>query len=144
MAKSDPPSTIHIDASGGKVTVEPRTSSTTNNIYGQVMHLGDGGAVVNSPMTLHASPATIDAHDLMILADALNTLKQGMASEARRPEHFRAVAEIASAQEAAEAGDSRTAWTHLKAAGQWALDAATQLGIAVAGAALKSALELSS
>ncbi len=76
------------------------------------------------------------------LADELSQLRDAMKKEASSRDQDRAVGEIAAAEEAARDNDGPTALERLKAAGKWALDVATKIGVGVATAALKSALGL--
>lgn len=81
--------------------------------------------------------------DLPKLAADLATLRSAMKAEAVSPEDDASVGLVAAAETAAKKGDGPTTMQHLKAAGKWAFDIATNVGTAVASAALKTALGLS-
>jgi len=78
----------------------------------------------------------IDPADLPALLEALAKLRSAMRSEAADTEHDLAVAEIARAETAARKGDLQSARQYFAAAGTWALDVATKIGVGVAIAAL--------
>ena len=78
--------------------------------------------------------------DLSELAGELATLRRAMKGGATEPEHDAAVGEIAKAEQAAKAQDSSKVAESLKAAGKWALDAATKIGTTLASEALKESL----
>lgn len=78
--------------------------------------------------------------DLGRLSSELATLRKAMRKEAEEPSHDKAVAEIGSAEEAAQKGEGPVVLQHLKNAGQWALDVATKIGVSVASEALKKSL----
>ncbi len=78
--------------------------------------------------------------DLPQLAAELETLRQTLRKQATTREHDAAVAEIGAAAEEAERGDGPGALRRLKAAGQWALNAATSIGTTVAAAAIRAAI----
>ena len=78
--------------------------------------------------------------DLPQLAVELDTLRQELRRQATTREHDAAVAEVGAAAEEAEQGDGPGALRRLKAAGQWALNAATSIGTTVAAAAIRAAM----
>jgi hypothetical protein len=78
--------------------------------------------------------------DLPRLAEELETLRKQLRQQATTREHDAAVAEIGAAAEEAERGDGPGALQRLKAAGQWALNAATSIGTTVAAAAIRAAM----
>jgi hypothetical protein len=80
--------------------------------------------------------------DLAKLETELTALRGAMRAEAREPEHDLAIGEVAAAQKAAKEGDGPGALKHLRAAGKWALDVASKIGVGVATAALKTSLGL--
>jgi hypothetical protein len=77
--------------------------------------------------------------DLIALKDELVTLREAMRKGASEPSHDIAVAEIASAQVAAEEGDAPSVLKHLAKAGRWALDVAVAIGAALAAEMIKKA-----
>ena len=74
--------------------------------------------------------------DLPKLADELARLDTEMQKEAKEPEHRLATANVSMAEKAAKEGNGPKALEYLKAAGQWALDTATKIGVSVASDAL--------
>lgn len=78
--------------------------------------------------------------DLAALASELDSLRRELREQASSPDDDRAVAQIAEAQLAAEAGDGPTVLERLANAGEWALKTATTIGTTVAAAAIKTAL----
>ncbi|MBT3164675.1 hypothetical protein HTV80_16385 [Streptomyces sp. Vc74B-19] len=80
------------------------------------------------------------AVDMPALALELERLKQELVVVASSSSDYQAVAEIQAAREAADEGDEGRVGRHLANAGRWALDVASQIGTAVAAAALSQAL----
>lgn len=80
--------------------------------------------------------------DLSSLAKELGELRVAMKREAIEVEQDQAVSYIGLAEVAAKNGESSSALRHLKAAGSWALDAATKIGTTVAAKAIQQALGL--
>jgi uncharacterized protein YjbI with pentapeptide repeats len=76
------------------------------------------------------------------LADDLAKLRSQLRERASEIHHDVAIGEVATAEKAAKSGDGMTALKHLKRAGQWALDTATDIGTEVAAAAIKASLGL--
>jgi hypothetical protein len=76
------------------------------------------------------------------LSEQLNILKAELRQRASDHEHDKAIVAIGEAAQAASAGDQPTTLKYLKAAGGWALDAATTIGTAVAAKAIEVALQL--
>ncbi len=79
--------------------------------------------------------------DLAKLADELTQLRGEMRKEAQTDEHDMALGEVAKAEKAARANNQNVTLQHLKAAGQWALDVATKIGVPVAIEVLKAVLK---
>ena len=80
--------------------------------------------------------------DLTALRGELSRLRHKMRQESSRPEHDIAIGEIAAAETAAQNGDESSVLKHLKKAGSWAYDVATNIGEKLAMAAIKRSLEL--
>lgn len=80
--------------------------------------------------------------DLSALAAQLGSLKQAMKADVQDTSHFEATAEISAAEDAAKKNDGSTAFAKLKAAGTWAFETATKIGVSVAAEALKKAIGL--
>ena len=78
--------------------------------------------------------------DLPALKKELATLRAAMRNEASEPAHDMAVAEIASAEMAAEKGDGPSVLEHLAKGGRWALGIATAIGAALAAEVIKKAI----
>jgi hypothetical protein len=76
----------------------------------------------------------------LVLAKELEALRSELQRQAVEIEH--AAVGVASAEAAVKRGDVETAQKQLKAAGKWALDAATKIGVQVAGNAIEAALKL--
>lgn len=79
------------------------------------------------------------AVNLLALKEELGRLRTAMRKEANEPSHDLAVAEIASAELAANTGDGPRALEHLAKAGRWALDIAVAIGAALAAEMIKNA-----
>lgn len=80
--------------------------------------------------------------DLAVLADELCRLKDDMKKVANDTKELEAVVAISAAEDAARKGDGSTAMAKLKAAGGWAWDTATKIGVPVAAEAIKKAIAL--
>ncbi len=81
--------------------------------------------------------------DLDLLVKELTRLRTEMSSAAEsEPEHYLAIAEIASAQKSAASDDGPAVMKHLRQAGAWALGVAKTAGVDLAVTAMKSAMGL--
>ena len=80
--------------------------------------------------------------DLHKLSEELSQLRGVLKKEAKTLENDKSVGEVASAEEAAKAGNGPKTLEHLKNAGKWALGAAEKIGIPLATAALKASVGL--
>jgi hypothetical protein len=78
--------------------------------------------------------------DMVALAHELEILRSAMRQQASSPDQDLAVAEVGQAMIAAEGGNEKGVWSHLKGAGNWALTVATSIGTSVASTAIKSAI----
>lgn len=81
--------------------------------------------------------------DLKKLREELERLRAAMKARAKSADEDAAVGAVAAAEGAARKGDGPGALQHLKNAGRWALDAATEIGTTVAAAAINKALGVS-
>lgn len=81
-----------------------------------------------------------ESTDPIQLATELDTLRQAMLKEATEAEHSIAVGNIAKAEQAVKSNNLKEAIRYLKAAGKWALDIASKIGVPVAIEVLKRAL----
>jgi hypothetical protein len=80
--------------------------------------------------------------DMRVLATELKSLRREMRQAATEPEQDIAVGQIASAEAAAQKGDTSSVIRHLKDAGKWAFDVATKIGVTVASEAIKKSAGL--
>jgi hypothetical protein len=80
--------------------------------------------------------------DLPQLADELSRLRAAMRGESKTLEDDAAVGAVAEAEGAARAGNQARALERLRAAGKWALDVATRIGVELTTLALKEQLGL--
>ena len=78
--------------------------------------------------------------DLPKLADDLVKLRAALQREATEPEHDVAIGNVSMAAKAAKEGNGPKALEYLKAAGKWALDTATKLGVDVESDAITKAI----
>lgn len=86
---------------------------------------------------LHGDPLT--GLDRATLLTELAMLRSAMQVEASGSVQYAALSAISEAEDAAKQGDSVTLVSKLKAAGSWALDTATKIGVSVATDAIKKA-----
>ena len=90
------------------------------------------------------------AHDFTQVSNKTETLGDGLGrlrAELERmpdkqPEHYMSLANVASAEKEAKAGNEAKAIDYLKKAGKLALDLATKIGVTVATEAVKGSLGL--
>ncbi|MBB3133627.1 hypothetical protein FHS26_001340 [Rhizobium pisi] len=106
--------------------------------------VGRAGAVGPNASATHTTfnenyGTMLQGIEMAPLAEDLATLKQNMAGQATTTEQFNAIAAVSAAEDAARSGDETTVVEKLKAAGTWALDVATKIGVAVATEAIKKA-----
>lgn len=80
--------------------------------------------------------------NLSRLADELAQLRSAMRAEATTDDHDVSLGNIAKAEKAARSNDQASVLEHLKAAGRWALDVATKIGVTLATETLKKSLGL--
>lgn len=102
----------------------------TYNVTGNVGAVGPGAT----------GTVNIQQIDLSDLAAELGRLRLALRERGAGAEHDIAMGEVAKAEQAANEGNRDGALRHLKQAGRWALDVATQIGVPVATEALKSVL----
>jgi hypothetical protein len=86
----------------------------------------------------HSDP--LAGADLAVLSAELARLKATMQMDAKRTEHYAALAAVSEAEDAAKIGDKTSVATKLKAAGTWAFDVATKIGVSVAAKAIQVAM----
>lgn len=80
--------------------------------------------------------------DLPKLARELSELRTSMLQKASTPEQAMATGKVATAEKCATTGDGAGALQHLKDAGKWALEVATDIGTKVAAEVIKKSLGL--
>ena len=78
--------------------------------------------------------------DLPTLAAQLGQLLGSLQLQAKRPDDFHAIAEVASAAGEAKLGNGGKVMEHLARAGKWTLNVAEKLGIEVAAKVIARAL----
>ena len=122
----------------------PSMSSSSQEIKAGghvVATAGEGHTVTTGDLVFQQSwNEAASSIDLAKLADELAQLRAAMKQEATEPEHDVATGNVAMAEKAAKAEDGPKVLEYLKAAGQWALDTATKVGVGVAEAALTKAI----
>jgi hypothetical protein len=127
-------------------------SKGTRNLFIQELTVGDqykvGQAGAVGPNS-HAHDITFqqvwneaaEKLDLETLASELAQLRPALKQASTSAEEDMAVGEVAMAEVAAKQKDGPKALAHLKNAGKWALGVAEKIGVGVATAAIKSAME---
>lgn len=110
-------------------------------------HVGNAGFLLTGPGAhVHDLAVTQDlsSHTTQInlpqLADELARLRATMRATAKTLEEDAAVGAVAEAEKAARDGDRPRALERLKAAGKWALDVGTKIGVEIATSVLKEQL----
>jgi len=78
--------------------------------------------------------------DLRVLVTELASLRERMLPEAKDAARLHSLTALAEAEEAAKSGDKSALLSKLKAAGDWALDVATKIGVTVAAKAIEVAI----
>ena len=116
-----------------------RNMSGDNYVTGQAGAVGPNAHAHDMSFQQFATQVASDL-DLPRLAVELVTLRQALVGEMKSAEHGMSLGQVAAAEAAASKGDGPTVIKHLKGAGQWALDVATKLGLAIASEALKKSL----
>lgn len=133
-----------------RIAVQKREPS---NYYLGEVHMGDrysAGQVGAMGPGAHAHDMTFNQIwagasaeiDLAQLAAELTVLRNALVKQATEPEQYVAIGEIAAAEAAAQKADGPKALEHLRKAGAWAWDAGSKVGVGVAIAAAKTALNL--
>lgn len=78
--------------------------------------------------------------DITQLERELTILMTELRTQANTPQHFTALAEVASAELAVKGGDGNKAMSHLRKAGKWVLDVATELSCGLVVETIKATL----
>jgi hypothetical protein len=82
------------------------------------------------------------ADDIARLIEELSQLRRSMNQEAKTADESIATSEVAKAEKSLNDNDLPSALKHLKAAGNWALDIATKVGVPIAVEFIKRALAM--
>lgn len=109
------------------------------SVSGQVGAVGRGSQAQNMTF-LQVGGQVAETIDLDELSKELARLRQAMKNESVTIEQDIAVSEIGQAEQAAKSKDSTKLAEHLSAAGKWALDIATRIGVPLAVEALKQVI----
>jgi hypothetical protein len=125
---------VAASGSGSPTSVTYNVGTTGAFVVGHGAHVKDVAITQNSMSATNL--------DLSKLADELAVLRATMRTEAHSAEEDAALGAVAEAETAARAGDRTRALERLKAAGKWALDVATKVGVEIATTALKVQLNL--
>jgi hypothetical protein len=80
--------------------------------------------------------------DIAQLERELTLLMTELRAQANTPQHFKALAEVSSAEEAVRDGNGNKAIAHVRKAGKWVLDVAVKLGCTLVAEGIKAALGL--
>ena len=75
--------------------------------------------------------------DYVKLSEELATLKQSLILKAKSADEFKAISEIAGAEDASKNSDGQSIMKHLKAAGTWVFDTAKDIGVDIVTELLK-------
>lgn len=116
-------------------------SNDQYNVTGQVGAIGPNAQAVNNKYAQVLQQAACGL-DLAALAAELAILRNSMRNQATEIEHDQAVASIGAAESSAKKQDGAGALEHLKSAGKWAFDVATNIGTNVAAKAIQTAIYL--
>lgn len=114
--------------------------------YGNSVVVGSNSSVSHTNISqAQEGQAHQPAIDLEQLANELATLRREMrtlAGSTNDLEHDRTIAKVAEAEASSRLGNFETTKSHLKAAGNWALEIASKIGTSVAEKAIAAALDL--
>jgi hypothetical protein len=103
--------------------------------------VGPGATSTNTTFNNQAAQIASQL-DMTVLGPELERLRSEMVNQAKDASHYEAIAAVAKAEEAAKKGDGIGTVAALKAAGAWALDVATKIGVSVATKAIQGAIGL--
>jgi hypothetical protein len=119
---------------------------------GDTYHMGDNYEVSGQAGAVgpnaHAHNMTVnqivgqieESMDLSQLAEELSRLRQAMSQEAKEPEQYISLGDVAKAEQAAKGKDASKVVESLKSAGKWAFDVSTKIGVSLASEALKQSM----
>lgn len=119
----------------------------------EVQHMGDNNFFINGPVSgsaigpnatvFNQKWAKIDSEiDLPTLAKELAILRANLKKVASDPSHDISIGSVAAAETEAQRGNGGKVLEYLHKAGKWAFDTAVKIGVTVAAAALKEALNI--
>jgi hypothetical protein len=111
---------------------------------GQAGAVGSGSTVSDFTLNQVNVENTMADVDMRKLAEQLEILIEKLKEAASDPEQYSALSEVSHAAQAARAQDKAGTLQHLKKAGAWVLNIASNVGVPLAVSALKGALELPS
>ncbi|MGG6381386.1 AAA family ATPase [Paenarthrobacter sp. NEAU-H11] len=109
-----------------------RTMASKNEFNGPVTAgvIGDGAKLYSPSFHQNSSP------QIELSAELINELQKIVASAGSQPAAIREVEQVQMALDSAASGDAESVRSHLRAAGRWALDKATDLGTEIAKEAI--------
>lgn len=113
------------------------------NVMGDQYNINQAGAVgpnavANNTVFNHEIYSLPDSIDYDLLFAEIVTLKKSLLSKVSSAEHFTALAELTSAEEAAKSRDGQKVVNSLKKAGKWALDGVKDIGTNLLAEIIKS------
>ena len=100
------------------------------------------GATASNTTFIESRASPLEGIDLAMLSVELAQLKLAMQAAASSTAHYAALTAISEAEDAAMKNDTSTVASRLKAAGSWAFDTATKIGVSVASKAIQVAVGL--
>ena len=113
---------------GDQYNVRGQAGAIGTNAYAHSMNFNQNNAQFEGSL------------DLVQLAEELSKLRQVMMNKATVAEHSIAIGEVAKAEKAAKEKNASKVMEHLNAAGHWALDIASKIGVPVAVEVLKRSI----
>ena len=125
---------FHFSGGTVRLTLEDRSMSQEIKAGGNVVAAAGEGNILSTDDVVFQQVwnEASGSIDLPKLADDLVKLRAAMQQEATEPEHDVAIGNVSMAEKAAKEGNGPKALEYLKAAGKWALDTATKVGVSVA------------
>lgn len=111
------------------------------NITGQAGAVGPSSKAENNTFNQVLQQAAANL-DLPALAAELAILRKSLRAQATDFDHDQAIVSIGAAENSAMKQDGEGALKHLKSAGKWAFDMATEIGTSVAAQAIQKAIGL--
>jgi hypothetical protein len=127
----------YLDQFTNVTIIEEQNMNDTYNVN-QAASVGRNSSAENTTINQYGSNVT--SSDLEKLADELTALRLAMKKKAVEPDHDISVGEVTQAQIEAKNGNLQKVLEHLKNAGKWALDLASEIGASIATEAIKQAI----